>query len=127
MHRLTYYLPMPTSMSEATYFVLVSLANEPGHGYAITQRAEQLSGGRVRLTAGTLYGALDRLTEQGLLTITGEEVVSGRTRRYYALTDAGRGALAAEAVRMAHAAEVAVHAGITMPTPAPGAPSGGAR
>jgi DNA-binding PadR family transcriptional regulator len=117
---------MRTSMSEATYFVLVSLANEPGHGYAIAQRAEQLSDGRVHLTAGTLYGALDRLTEQRLLVVSGEEVVSGRTRRYYALTDEGRSALAAEAVRMADAAAVATQAGITLPTTR-GASTGGSR
>jgi PadR family transcriptional regulator PadR len=116
---------MATSMSEATYFVLVALANEPGHGYAIAQRAERLSEGRVRLTAGTLYGALDRLTEQGLLRVDGEEVVSGRTRRYYALTDEGRGALADEAVRMAQAAAMATQVGITLPAPTRGASTGG--
>jgi PadR family transcriptional regulator, regulatory protein PadR len=48
-------------MREPTYFVLASLLDGPLHGYAIIQRSEELSGGRVRLATGTLYTALDRL------------------------------------------------------------------
>jgi DNA-binding PadR family transcriptional regulator len=53
-------------MREPAYFVLASLLDGPLHGYAIIQRTEQLSGGRVRLATGTLYTALDRLTVDGL-------------------------------------------------------------
>jgi DNA-binding PadR family transcriptional regulator len=53
----------------ATYFVLAALLEGPLHGYAIMKRAEEMSGGRVRLATGTLYAALDRLTEQGSRTL----------------------------------------------------------
>jgi PadR family transcriptional regulator, regulatory protein PadR len=93
-------------MREPTYFVLASLLDGPLHGYAIIKRAAELSGGRVRLATGTLYTALDRLTGEGFVEQVGEEVVSGRTRRSYALTGAGANAVRAEAARMAEAARV---------------------
>jgi DNA-binding PadR family transcriptional regulator len=93
-------------MREPTYYLLASLLDGPLHGYAIIKSAEGLSGGRVRLTAGTLYGALDRLVDQGQVEVTGEEIVNGRARRYYRLTAAGRQALADEAARMERAARV---------------------
>ena len=91
---------------EPTYFVLASLLDGPLHGYAIIQRAEQLSGGRVRLATGTLYTALDRLTAEGLVELVSEEIVNGRARRSYGLTPSGSGALRAEAARMAEAARL---------------------
>jgi PadR family transcriptional regulator PadR len=94
------------AMREPTYFVLASLLDEPLHGYAIIKHAEELSGGRIRLATGTLYTALDRLTGEGYVTVIREEVVSGRTRRTYALTGAGANAVRAEAERMAAAARV---------------------
>ena len=93
-------------MSAASYFILAALLDDPLHGYGIIKKAAQLSDGRVRLAAGTLYGALDRLTERGLVRPDQEEVVEGRTRRYYRLTDQGVEALAAEAARMEQAARV---------------------
>jgi DNA-binding PadR family transcriptional regulator len=60
----------------------------------------------VRLAAGTLYAALDRLTDGGLVEVCGEEIVDGRARRYYRLTDRGRQALRAEAERMVKAARM---------------------
>ncbi len=93
-------------MREPTYFVLTSLLDGPLHGYAIVKRAEELSRGRVRLAAGTLYAALDRLTDEGLIVVDREETVNGRARRYYALTGDGEAALRAEAARMAAAARV---------------------
>jgi DNA-binding PadR family transcriptional regulator len=92
-----------TALREPTYFVLASLLDGPLHGYGIIKRAEELSGGRVRLAAGTLYGALDRLGTEGLVSEAGRERVEGRERRYYALTDHGRAVLAGEAERMAAA------------------------
>jgi len=53
------------SMQEPTFFTLAALVDGPLHGYAIIGRAHELSGRRVRLAAGTLYAALDRLTEAG--------------------------------------------------------------
>jgi len=102
----------------ASYFVLASLLDGPLHGYAITKRAEAVSDGRVRLTAGTLYAALDRLLGQGLVEVDGEEVVDGRARRYYRLTSSGRRALAAEAARLADAAAVVVTRMSQAPEPA---------
>ncbi|AGL16680.1 PadR family transcriptional regulator [Actinoplanes sp. N902-109] len=93
-------------MTPATYFILAALQHEALHGYAITQRAAELSDGRVRLATGTLYAALDRLTGAGLITAHGEEIVNGRSRRYYAMTEQGRAALGAEADRLAAAARV---------------------
>jgi PadR family transcriptional regulator, regulatory protein PadR len=99
------------AMREPTYFVLASLLAGPLHGYAIIKRAEELSRGRVRLATGTLYTALDRLTSEGFVAPVGEEVVSGRTRRSYALTGAGADAVRAEALRMAEAARVVTDPG----------------
>ncbi|HKT02666.1 MAG TPA: PadR family transcriptional regulator [Rugosimonospora sp.] len=93
-------------MREPTYFILAALQEQALHGYAIMARAEDLSGGRVRLSTGTLYAALDRLAGEQLVRVADEEVVNGRARRYYALTDAGRAALVAEANRMTQAAKV---------------------
>ena len=90
----------------ASYFVLAALLDGPLHGYAISARASELSHGDVRLTAGTLYGALDRMAARGLVEIDGEETVDGRLRRYYRLTDAGRDAVLEEADRLAAAARV---------------------
>jgi PadR family transcriptional regulator, regulatory protein PadR len=90
----------------ASYFVLASLLDGPLHGYAISTRAEELSGGDVRLTAGTLYGALDRMAARGLVQVDREETVEGRLRRYYRLSDEGRQAVAREADRLAAAARV---------------------
>jgi PadR family transcriptional regulator, regulatory protein PadR len=93
-------------MREPTYFVLASLLDGPLHGYAIIKRAEEMSGGRVRLATGTLYTALDRLTDEGLVHLVSEETVAGRIRRSYGLTDRGSAALRAEAQRMAEAASL---------------------
>jgi PadR family transcriptional regulator, regulatory protein PadR len=93
-------------MREPTYFILAALLDGPSHGYGIIQDAESLSGGRVRLTAGTLYGALERLATQGLVEPDREEVVSGRRRRYFRLTGQGEGALVEETERMRSSAEV---------------------
>lgn len=93
-------------MREPTYFILVSLQEAPLHGYAITKRVAELSHQRVRLAAGTLYEALVRLEREGYVVAGEPEIVDGRARRAYALTDAGRGALRAEADRMTQAARL---------------------
>lgn len=87
-------------MQEPTLLLLTALADAPRHGYALIQEVAAISDGRVRMRTGTLYGALDRLLGQGLIEVAAEEVVDGRARRSYALTDAGRDALAAEAERL---------------------------
>ena len=93
-------------MSPPSYFILATLLDGPLHGYGIIKQAAKLSDGHVRLTAGTLYGALDRLAEEGLILADRQEVVEGRTRRYYRLTDHGVQALRREAARMEQAARV---------------------
>lgn len=90
----------------ASYFVLASLLDGPLHGYAITSRARELSEGAIRLTAGTLYGALDRMATQGLVQVDREETVDGRLRRYWRLSDSGRETVLREADRLAAAARV---------------------
>ena len=80
-------------LREPTFLILAAVAPLPLHGYGIIRAVEQLSAGRVRLRAGTLYAALDRLERDGALAVDCEEVVDGRLRRYYAITDAGLGVL----------------------------------
>jgi DNA-binding PadR family transcriptional regulator len=96
------------SMSEPTYYILASLLDGPLHGYAIIKRAEEQSGGRVRLAVGTLYGALDRLADNGLIAVDREETVDGRPRRYYTINDDGVDAVTREAKRMEEAARIVV-------------------
>ena len=93
-------------MRRPTYFVLAALLDGPLHGYAIIKRASELSGGEVRLSTGTLFGALDRLEESGLVEAGKEEKVEGRVRRSYTLTQNGHAALAAEAKSLRRAARV---------------------
>ncbi|WP_405772149.1 PadR family transcriptional regulator [Streptomyces sp. NBC_00080] len=87
-------------MTQAAFFVLTALADQPRHGYGILREIEELSDGEVRLRVGTLYGVLDRLTADGLIALDREEVRQGRLRRYYRVTDEGVDALVAEADRM---------------------------
>jgi DNA-binding PadR family transcriptional regulator len=95
-------------MREPTYFILAALLDGPLHGYAVIKHVEELAAGRVRLAAGTLYAALDRLAAEGLIQVVSEEIVNGRARRYYGLTDQGQAAVQAEAARMAAAAVVVI-------------------
>ena len=97
-------------MREPTYFILAALLDGPLHGYAIAQAAREASGGRVRLTAGTLYGALDRLSGEGLIALDREEAVNGRPRRYYVITEDGRAALVQEAEAKQAAATLVLRA-----------------
>lgn len=100
-------------MPAPTFHILAAMLDGPLHGYGIIKRAHDLSGGRVRLAAGTLYAALDRLRDAGLVDVDREETVNGRARRYYRLSGAGREALRDEAGRMASAAALVLrHAGV---------------
>ena len=94
-------------MREPTFLVLTALASEPQHGYAVLEDIAQLTDGRVRLRAGTLYAALDRLRTEGLIEVDREEVVQSRLRRYYRLTAAGERSRAAETARLRARATVA--------------------
>jgi DNA-binding PadR family transcriptional regulator len=87
-------------MQEATFLILTALAAGTQHGYGIISEVAEISGERVRLRAGTLYTALDRLRADGLIEVDREEVVDNRLRRYYRLTPEGGRRLAAEAARL---------------------------
>jgi len=95
-------------MQEATFLILTALASGSQHGYGIISDVEQISKRRVRLRAGTLYTALDRLREDGLIEVDREEVVDSRLRRYYRLTPEGGDRLAEEADRLRSNARVAL-------------------
>jgi DNA-binding PadR family transcriptional regulator len=89
-------------LTEATFFILLSLAPEPNHGYAIMKDVHQLSQGRVMLSTGTLYSALKRLLEQGWIRRNGapEDNSNGRLRKTYSLTSLGKHILQAEVQRL---------------------------
>jgi len=92
------------ALTESTYYILLSLYR-PQHGYGIMQQTEKMSGGRIRLAAGTLYGALNSLCEKGWiiqlpmeddsrrkeyrLTETGLRILRGEVKRLRELTDNG--------------------------------------
>jgi DNA-binding PadR family transcriptional regulator len=87
-------------MQEATFMILTALADGSQHGYGIIGEVADISEGRIRLRAGTLYTALDRLRADGLVVVDREEIVDNRLRRYYRLTSEGTARLAAEAARL---------------------------
>ncbi len=90
-------------LSEVSFYILLSLAGEPRHGYAIMKDVANLSGGRIDLSAGTLYGALKRMLEQGWierLELPGELDESGRPRKVYCLSTVGQAVLSAETERL---------------------------
>ena len=109
MTRLTLYPGGRTvvAVQEPTFLILTALAARPLHGYGIIQFVADLSDGEVRLRPGTLYGALDRLDQQGLIAVDREEPVDGRLRRYYRLSDSGAAALTEEAERLRRRVAVA--------------------
>ena len=87
-------------MREPTFLILTALAGGKKHGYALIGETEALSSGRVKLKVGSLYASLERLQQEGRVCPAGEEVVGGRLRRYYELTDSGVAALAEEILRL---------------------------
>jgi PadR family transcriptional regulator PadR len=94
-------------MTEPAFFILTALVGAPLHGYGIVREVEEISGGRVSLKIGSLYGVLERLVSDGLVEFDREEAHQGRLRRYYRISSAGRNALAAEAARQAANARAA--------------------
>jgi DNA-binding PadR family transcriptional regulator len=87
-------------MREPTFWILTALASGRRHGYALIADTAELSDGRVKLRATTLYAALDRLEQQGLVRPDGEEAVDGRLRRYFTITDNGSARLTDEITRL---------------------------
>lgn len=91
-------------LSPAVFHVLLALADEERHGYAIMKEVEQRTGGRVRMGPGTLYGTIKRLLRAGLIEELDERpdpAIDDERRRYYRLTDLGRVVAGAEARRLA--------------------------
>ena len=86
-------------ISEAVLLILISLADRPRHGYALIQDVAELSEGRVRLSTGTLYGALRRLLEDRWIERY-EQADTSRDKQAYRLAAAGRRRLRAELERM---------------------------
>jgi DNA-binding PadR family transcriptional regulator len=86
-------------LTEPVLWILTVLADSPRHGYALIREIEALSHGRVRLSTGTLYGALRRLLENGWIERFEQEDTS-REKQSYRLTVAGRRQLEAELERM---------------------------
>ncbi|MBO0447256.1 helix-turn-helix transcriptional regulator [Enterococcus ureilyticus] len=83
-------------LTETTFYIMISLIN-PSHGYAIMQKVEELSGGRVQIAAGTMYGATENLLKQKLIReVPGDD----KRRRVYILTDIGKDVLKLEAKRL---------------------------
>lgn len=87
-------------LQEPSFLILTALAAGPQHGYGIMTDVASISGGRIKLRAGTLYAALDRLRSEGVIDVDREEVVDGRLRRYYKLTQTGVAVLDEEVSRM---------------------------
>jgi DNA-binding PadR family transcriptional regulator len=92
-------LPLPS----ATFHILMAVASEDRHGYAIIQDVEQRTNGALRISAGTLYRSIQRMLEQGLLVETTERPapeLDDERRRYYRITEFGAAVAKAEASRL---------------------------
>ncbi len=82
--------------ASSTPLVLAILAEGDSYGYAILKRVRELSGGELNWTDGMLYPVLHRLERSGLIVARWDQAESGRRRKYYRVTEAGRGQLAEE-------------------------------
>ncbi len=103
-------LPLPS----ATFHILMSIAEEDRHGYAIIQDVAARTEGALKLSAGTLYRSIQRMLEQGLLIETRERPdpeLDDERRRYYRITQFGRAAARAEARRLAELIKLARECG----------------
>ena len=98
-------------LREPTFLILLSLSPGPKHGYAILKEVESLSEGRVKLSTGTLYGAIERLLDQGWIRRVDDPIPNGtnRPRKAYDLTELGRRAMNAEIARLRKLVSVAVN------------------
>jgi DNA-binding PadR family transcriptional regulator len=105
-------LPLPT----ATFHILMAVSNEDRHGYAIIQDVAELTGGAVRLSAGTLYRSIQRMLEQDLLVETESSApeTDDERRRYYRITPFGRKVAEAEARRLSQMVRLAQRSGFVV-------------
>ena len=110
-------LPVPTSLlplPPATFHILLSLAEQDRHGYAIIQNVAARTGGELKLSAGTLYRSIQRMLEQGLLVETRERPSpeeDDERRRYYRITPYGEAVARAEARRLTQLVRLARESG----------------
>lgn len=98
---------MEPRLTPPAFWILTALAGGRRHGYEILRETTQASGGDVTLRVATLYAALERLEREGAIRPDGEEIVNGRARRYFRLTDRGAERLTEEAAAMERAARAA--------------------
>jgi DNA-binding PadR family transcriptional regulator len=92
-------LPLPA----ATFHILVALADEDRHGYAILKEVSARTGGATKLSAATLYRSIERMLQQGLIrevSARASRDADDERRRYYRITPLGRAAAMAEARRL---------------------------
>ena len=98
-HEIDALLPLPP----ATFHILLAVAGEDRHGYAIIQDGAMRTDGELRLSAGTLYRSIQRMLEQGLIVETRERPApeeDDERRRYYRITALGTAVAKAEARRL---------------------------
>ncbi len=95
------------NISDLAFLVLTSLADTPRHGYSILREIDTMTSGRSRPAVATLYRTVERLAADGLVEEHGSEVVDGRFRRTYRLTESGAALLATEAAIRASTARLA--------------------
>ena len=97
-------------LREPTFLILLSLSPGPKHGYAILKEVESLSEGRVKLSTGTLYGAIERLLDLGWIRRVDDPIpnTTNRERKAYDITELGRRVLNAEIARLRTLVSVAV-------------------
>jgi len=100
--------PEALPLTEATYYILLSLAQQPKHGYAIMKDVQDLSDRRVIFSTGTLYGAIKRLLQANWIcrSASTNQPHPNRERKAYALTDAGRKILQAEYQRLSNLLQI---------------------
>jgi len=97
-------------LQAATFHILLALAHDDRHGYAIIQDIEARTGGELRLSAGTLYRSIQRMLEQGLIVETSDRPApedDDERRRYYRITPFGAAVARGEARRMAGLVDMA--------------------
>ncbi|WP_455617519.1 PadR family transcriptional regulator [Eisenbergiella sp.] len=101
--------PKKEPLTESYFYILLCLYRHANHGYGIMQEAGELSGGRVRIGSGTMYGAVSNMMKKGWIAecdgepedrTAGENRNTGVRKKLYVLTDSGRKVLEAELIRL---------------------------
>jgi DNA-binding PadR family transcriptional regulator len=102
------------ALPEATFHILMALAEEDRHGYAVIQEVAARTNGELKLGAGTLYRSMQRMLEQGWITETSERPapdLDDERRRYYRITAQGKAVAREEARRLTHLVKLARQSG----------------